>query len=85
MEIDFRDFDLSENIESAIARLGYRKPSAVQARVIPLALKDRDLIVKSQTGSGKTAAFGSLCAKKYIEERLPQVLVLTLQGNYVYR
>jgi len=78
MEINFRDFDLSENIESAIARLGYRKPSAVQARVIPLALKDRDLIVKSQTGSGKTAAFGiPLCEKIDIEERLPQVLVLT--------
>jgi len=43
--------------------LGYTAPTSVQTKVIPLAMKDlvndkhTDLMVSSQTGSGKTAAF----------------------------
>ena len=41
-------------------------------------LNCKDIIVKSQTGSGKTAAFGiPLCEKVIWEESKPQVLVLT--------
>jgi ATP-dependent RNA helicase DeaD len=76
--INFRDFGLDKSILDAIDKLGYTKPSEVQEQVVPLALKGKDLIVKSQTGSGKTAAFGiPVCEKLDIEERRPQVLVLT--------
>jgi len=75
---DFRDFGLDRSILDAIDKLGYREPSKVQQEVIPLALKGTDLIVKSQTGSGKTAAFGiPVCQALDIEERRPQALVLT--------
>lgn len=74
----FRDFQIDEEILKAIDLLGYKKPSEVQQQVLPLALEGKDIIVKSQTGSGKTAAFGiPLCQKLDIEERKPQALVLT--------
>ncbi len=50
----------------------------MQGEVIPVALKKKDLVVKSQTGSGKTASFGiPLCEMVEWEENKPQALVLT--------
>jgi len=76
--IKFDDFNISEEILKAINNLGYKNPSEVQAAAIPVALKGVDIIVKSQTGSGKTAAFAiPLCESTDIEETEPQALVLT--------
>jgi len=76
--IKFEDFNISEEILKAINNLGYKNPSEVQAAAIPVALKGVDIIVKSQTGSGKTAAFAiPLCESTDIEETEPQALVLT--------
>jgi ATP-dependent RNA helicase DeaD len=75
---NFSEFSIGEDILNAIDKLGYKNPTKVQREVIPFALQGRDLIVKSQTGSGKTAAFGiPICEKINLEERKPQVLVLT--------
>ncbi|GIM30202.1 ATP-dependent RNA helicase DbpA [Clostridium polyendosporum] len=77
-KIDFNNLGLSEEILRALDKLGYKTPSDVQKKVIPVVLEDKDIIVKSQTGSGKTAAFGiPICEKIEIENRTPQVLVLT--------
>jgi superfamily II DNA/RNA helicase len=42
----------------AIARTGYTEPTPIQAQAVPLALEGKDIIGASQTGTGKTAAFG---------------------------
>ncbi|WP_035289262.1 DEAD/DEAH box helicase [Clostridium sp. KNHs214] len=74
----FKDFHLGEDILKSIEKLGYINPSPVQEKVIPFALKNNDIIVKSETGSGKTAAFAiPICHKVEIEEVNPQALVLT--------
>ncbi|WP_102398720.1 DEAD/DEAH box helicase [Haloimpatiens massiliensis] len=74
----FKDFHLDENILKSIEKLGYINPSPVQEKVIPFALKNNDIIVKSETGSGKTAAFAiPICQKVEVEEVNPQALVLT--------
>ncbi|MBX4266980.1 DEAD/DEAH box helicase [Clostridium estertheticum] len=74
----FEEFKISEEILKAIKNLEYKKPSDVQAAVIPIALEGRDIIVKSQTGSGKTAAFAiPLCESADVGETEPQALVLT--------
>ena len=58
--------------------MGYKNPSDVQKRVIPEALDGKDIVVKSQTGSGKTAAFAiPLCEKVIWDNSKPQALVLT--------
>jgi len=49
--------ELPEPLQAACARAGWTKLLSVQARAIPYLLAKRDLMVQSQTGSGKTGAF----------------------------
>ncbi len=62
----FVTLGLAPELVQAVADLGYTQPTAVQSRAIPLAMSSQtqakgqqyvDLMVSSQTGSGKTAAF----------------------------
>ncbi|MGH1026285.1 ATP-dependent RNA helicase DbpA, partial [Bacillus paranthracis] len=74
----FFEYKLSKEIVRALTGLGYDHPTEVQGEVIPVALQKKDLVVKSQTGSGKTASFGiPLCEMVEWEENKPQALVLT--------
>jgi superfamily II DNA/RNA helicase len=76
--IRFNDFNLSTPILDSIEQLGYTAPTEVQQSVIPVVLSGKDVIVKSRTGSGKTAAFAiPLCELVEWEENKPEVLVLT--------
>jgi ATP-dependent RNA helicase DeaD len=54
----FTDLPLSDTLFQALADMGYVQPTPVQAAAIPLVATGRDLMVQSQTGTGKTAAFG---------------------------
>ena len=75
---NFHDFTLSEDIVKALNILEYNIPTEVQARVIPFTLEKNDLIVKAQTGSGKTAAYAiPICELIEWLENKPQALVLT--------
>lgn len=56
VQVQFSDYGLNEELIRALEVLKYVDPTEVQRKVIPVALKAQDLIVKSQTGSGKTAA-----------------------------
>lgn len=74
----FNDYPLSPEVRKAIKLLHYESPTKVQELVIPAALDQKDIIVQSQTGSGKTAAFGiPVCELVAWEENKPQALVLT--------
>jgi superfamily II DNA/RNA helicase len=53
----FEALGLHTSILKALTEAGYTKPTGVQEQAIPAALGGRDLLVSSQTGSGKTAAF----------------------------
>ena len=53
----FSDLDLNPILLNALSAMGYESPTAVQEKVLPVALTGADLMVSSQTGSGKTAAF----------------------------
>jgi ATP-dependent RNA helicase DeaD len=77
-DTSFEEFNLSEEIARALAILKYDTPTEVQVKVIPRALNNQDLVVKSQTGSGKTASFAiPICEMLEWEERKPQALILT--------
>ncbi|UYP03276.1 ATP-dependent RNA helicase DbpA [Bacillus subtilis] len=74
----FKNYQISHDILRALEGLGYTEPTKVQQSVIPAALERKDLVVKSQTGSGKTASFGiPLCELANWDENKPQALILT--------
>lgn len=53
----FHDLDLPKALMHAIADLGFRYASPIQAESLPVALDGEDIVAKAQTGTGKTAAF----------------------------
>lgn len=53
----FSDLGLSPSICEALENKGYTKPTPIQAKAIPLVLKNNDLMASAQTGTGKTAGF----------------------------
>src|SRR5262245_49658178 len=81
--MSFDNLGLSPVVKQNLHKLGYRVPTPVQAKAIPLALEGRDVIGSAQTGTGKTAAFGlpmiELLVLKAtpLKPRQPQSLVLT--------
>ena len=54
----FSDLGLSPEVLKAVERMGFEQASPIQAEAIPRLLEGKDVIGQSQTGSGKTAAFG---------------------------
>jgi ATP-dependent RNA helicase DeaD len=57
-EASFDDLGLSEPIRRAVAERGYTKPTPVQSASFRPIRDGKDVIVRSKTGTGKTAAFG---------------------------
>ena len=77
MNKKFEYFNLDKYIIKALYNLNYKTPSKVQEEVIPRLLKKEDVIVKSKTGSGKTASFGiPICENIDIENNNVQALIV---------
>ena len=55
--MSFETLGLSPAVLQAVKDAGYENATEVQAQAIPLAIANKDLMVSSRTGSGKTAAF----------------------------
>ncbi|CEL97204.1 unnamed protein product [Vitrella brassicaformis CCMP3155] len=74
----FDSMELKEDLLRGVYAYGFERPSAVQARAIVPIMKGRDVIVQSQSGTGKTCVF-CLGALQTIAmtERDPQVLILS--------
>jgi superfamily II DNA/RNA helicase len=53
----FSELGLQAAMLDAVAELGYKEPTPIQASAIPQILEGRDVIGSAQTGTGKTAAF----------------------------
>ncbi|KAJ3214025.1 ATP-dependent DNA/RNA helicase [Dinochytrium kinnereticum] len=53
----FATLALDPRILKAVAKLGFERPTLVQASAIPLALKGKDILARARTGSGKTLAY----------------------------
>jgi ATP-dependent RNA helicase DeaD len=76
-ELTFAGLGLPETLLATITRLGYEKPSPIQAQAIPALLAGRDLIGQAQTGTGKTAAFAlPILATIDPSQSSPQALIL---------
>ena len=59
--MNFKELELDENIVKAVEEMGFETATDIQARAIPLVMTGKDMIGRSSTGTGKTAAFGIPC------------------------
>lgn len=75
--IQFSELNISDELMHAITDLGYQSTTSIQTQAIPLLLEGKDVIGRSNTGTGKTAAFGIPAIHMMDPEmNKPQVLVL---------
>jgi ATP-dependent RNA helicase DeaD len=73
----FSELGLSPELLQAVEKLGFEQASPIQAGAIPVLLTGKDIVGQSQTGSGKTAAFGIPAVEKVDPSRREvQVLIL---------
>lgn len=72
----FADLKLSEKSLRSIKNYGYEETTEVQERTIPRILEGKDLIVRSQTGTGKTAAFSIGLMERMAQALTDKSLVL---------
>ncbi len=74
----FSELGLTDQVQSAIAAMGFEEPTPVQAQTIPAFLEtESDILALAQTGTGKTAAFGlPLLCKLDFNSNHTQALVL---------
>lgn len=83
---EFTSYKLSKGVIDALTKLKYVTPTEVQKRAIAPALDKKDIVVKSKTGSGKTAAFAIPLIENVVwEENLPQALVLEPTRELAYQ
>lgn len=53
----FQAMGLSFPVLKGVTKRGYKIPTPIQRKTIPLALEGRDIVAMARTGSGKTACF----------------------------
>ncbi|MDD6467115.1 MAG: DEAD/DEAH box helicase [Erysipelotrichaceae bacterium] len=78
MEINtFNEFNLSLELLRAIEEMGYVSPTKIQQDAIPVILEGHDVLGKSHTGTGKTAAYGLPMIERLVPNyKMPQALIL---------
>jgi ATP-dependent RNA helicase DeaD len=73
----FTQLGLSKGLTDVLKQYGFKEPSEIQKKTIPLALAGRDIIGGSSTGSGKTLAFASAIIENLKPSREIKALILT--------
>ena len=53
--------NISEELVRAVKDMGFEEATPIQSQAISMIMEGRDVIGQSQTGTGKTAAFGLPC------------------------
>lgn len=61
--------DLSFTTLQGLSQLGFLRPTEIQAKTIPLALQNEDIMGKASTGSGKTLAYGIPILETLVKDR----------------
>ncbi len=72
----FNEMSISARTMSSLGEMGYIDATEVQEKSIPLLLQGEDIIVRSQTGTGKTAAFGIGLIEIISKDRTKKGLIL---------
>lgn len=81
----FHELNLNPSLVKALNEKGYKNPTEIQQKAIPVILQRQDVLATAQTGTGKTAAFTLPLLQLISEENNgvkqnlvhPRVLILT--------
>ncbi|VDO92666.1 unnamed protein product [Soboliphyme baturini] len=65
----FHQFGLDIRLIRAIEELGWKSPTLIQEKAIPLALQGKDILARARTGSGKTASFAVPIIQKILQAK----------------
>ena len=65
--MQFKELGLSEELLSAVKSMGFDEMTEIQEKIIPVIMKGLDIIGRSNTGTGKTAAFGIPVIEKILQ------------------
>ncbi|HSB46441.1 MAG TPA: DEAD/DEAH box helicase [Candidatus Bilamarchaeum sp.] len=74
--MEFREMGVSDKTLQALAKLEYVNPTEVQEKAIPEIISGTNLIVRSHTGTGKTAAFGIGIIERITAGKSKKALIL---------
>ena len=74
--MDFKQLGLSPEVMHGIDKHGFTTMTDVQEKVIPSALKGKDVMVQSKTGSGKTLVFLSAIFEKHVKDNSSRAIVI---------
>jgi ATP-dependent RNA helicase DeaD len=72
----FEDLNIERDVLVSLNEIGFDEPTRIQYETIPLIKKGYDVIGQSETGSGKTAAFGIPLVEKITRGLPVQGLIL---------
>ena len=73
----FNELNISSEVKRAVEEMGYENATDIQARAIPCILEGKDVLGRSNTGTGKTAAFGIPAIEKVIPgNKFPNALII---------
>jgi len=65
--MQFKELGLSDELLSAVKSMGFDEMTEIQEKSIPVIMKGLDIIGRSNTGTGKTAAFGIPVIEKILQ------------------
>jgi len=72
----FEEMNIEKSVSDSLVSIGFENPTKIQLETIPLIKQGFDVIGQSETGSGKTAAFGIPLVEKVVKSKGMQALVI---------
>ena len=75
--MNFQQLELKPSLLASIEEMGFKEPSPIQEKAIPIVLAGKDIIAQAHTGTGKTAAFSLPCLHNLKTGKGVDMLVIT--------
>ncbi len=73
----FNEFNFHKDLLKGVKIAGFKEPSPIQVKVIPIIENGKDLVAQAHTGTGKTAGFGLPLMDKIAKKEIERALVIT--------
>ncbi|GEO65547.1 DEAD/DEAH box helicase [Companilactobacillus nantensis] len=81
----FSQYNFNDSINKSLQEIHFEEPTPVQEAVISLVNKKKDIIVQSETGSGKTHAFLLPAMNALTDKQEVQLLIATPSRELAYQ